>query len=112
MTGKDLPTLLRELRNTASFLRHEPVQDFNTAANIMSSIVDTTVLLADRVLESEKAAALAFLDALDEPKRWSEEADKVTRAERDQKHYRLVRSPTGDNDERVHATIVVEEHPS
>lgn len=107
--AKDFPTLLRELQNTASFLRHEPVPSLQSAADILQSVTEGALALAQRSIEAEKATALAFLDAIRDDARWADEAEKVTQAERDKKHYRLSRACHGDKNEYVHATIVVEE---
>lgn len=61
-----------------------------------------------RIRALEKATALAYLDALDNPSRAVPLANRVLRAEAEGKHYRLVRR-VGDEEGHFYADIEVED---
>ena len=61
-----------------------------------------------RLLELEKAAAVAYLDVLPEGKKWDELAERVTKAEDAGLHYRLARVKHDDG--HVSADIEIMEN--
>lgn len=67
--------------------------------------LEERILLMDRIRMLEKATAVAYLDANLSGERYAHEAEKVTQAEQENKHYRLIVVPTPSGG--VHATIEV-----